>query len=385
VQNFLFATLDAGGNLPPAVGIARELVRLGHRVRFLGHARQAAAIRASGAEFQPYGHSPRMALAEPMPTLQQISMLVSVFTDAGIAREVVEEARREPPDVVVVDCLLLGALDAAAKAGLVTVALVHSFYAFFDGPFRRTPITAALALRGLGPRRVMSRTHRILVCADRQLDPAGRKGPGSPGNKGAGRSGAGDQYGKVVWSGAVVDVDRPGQAPAPGSTPRVLISLSTTAFNGQAAFMQKALDAVADLPLDVILTTGPSIDPESVRAPPNVAVHAYLPHREVMPDCVAVLGHGGHATTMLALAHGLPLVIAPMHPLLDQRMVGQAVQDAGAGRLIKASAPTEEIARALRTVVDSAPLRLAASTLGLRLREADGAITGAQFLTELAG
>jgi UDP:flavonoid glycosyltransferase YjiC (YdhE family) len=365
VSNFLFATLDAGGNLPPALGIARELVRLGHRVRFLGHPQQAAAIGASGAEFHPYRHSPRMALAEQMPTLRQVSMLVSVFTDAGIARDVVEEARNEPPDVVIVDCLLLGALDAAAKAGLRTVALVHSFYAFFDGPFRRTPITAALVMRGLGPRRA----HQILVCADQQLDPAGNS----------------NRNGKVLWAGAVVDCTLPARPLLPGSTPRVLVSLSTTAFNGQEAFMQKAMDAVAELPVEVILTTGPSVDPAAVRAPKNTTVHRYLPHREVMPECVAVIGHGGHATTMLALAHGLPLVIAPMHPLLDQRMVGQAVQDAGAGRLIKRSASTEEIAYALETVVNSAAIRTAASTVGRRIQEADGARTGARLLAGLAG
>jgi UDP:flavonoid glycosyltransferase YjiC (YdhE family) len=189
----------------------------------------------------------------------------------------------------------------------------------------------------------------------------------------------------VVWSGAVVDLDVPAPPPLPGSTPRVLISLSTTAFKGQEAFMQKALNAAADLPLDVILTTGPAIDPTTIQAPPNATVQEYLPHREVMPECVAVLGHGGHATTMLALAHGLPLVIAPMHPFLDQRMVGQAVQDAGAGLLIKTSASKEEIARALGTVVDSAAIRTAASSVGQRLREADGARTGARLLAELAG
>jgi UDP:flavonoid glycosyltransferase YjiC (YdhE family) len=104
----------------------------------------------------------------------------------------------------------------------------------------------------------------------------------------------------------------------------------------------------------------------------------------VMPECSAVIGHGGHATTMLALAHGLPLVIAPMHPLLDQRMVGKAVQDAGAGLLIKASSSPEEIARAVKTVVDSAMFRTAASGIGRRILKADGARTGARVLAEMA-
>lgn len=367
MPDFLFATLDAGGNLPPALGIARKLVRNGHRVRFLGEQQQAGPIEAAGAEFRAYDHSAPMDPADHMSTLQQISMMVSVFTDAGIARDVVEEARRDPPDVVIVDCLLLGAIDAATRAGLRTVVLVHSFYAFFDGPFRRTPITAVIAARGLGPRRVMKRAERILVCSDPHLDPAG----GMNGN------------GKVVWSGAVVDVERPATPAPPGLWPRVLVSLSTTAFPGQEAFLQRALDAVADLPVEVVVTTGPAIDPAGFKAPPNTIVHRYLPHRDVMPECSAVIGHGGHATTMLALAHGLPLVIAPMHPMLDQRMVGKAVQDAGAGLLIKASSSPEEIARAVRTVVDSAIFRSAASGVGRRIREADGAGTGAQLLTEM--
>lgn len=367
MTDFLFATLDAGGNLPPALGIARDLVRAGHRVRFLGEPQQAGLVEATGAEFHAYAHSFPMAPADHMSALQQISMMVSVFTDAGIARDVVEEARHDPPDVVILDCLLLGAIDAASRAGLRTVVLVHSFYAFFDGPFRRTPITAVIAARGLGPRRVMKRADRILVCSDPLLDPAG----GKNGN------------GKVVWTGAVADVEHPATPAPPGLRPRVLVSLSTTAFPGQEAFLHKALEAVADLPLEVVVTTGPAIDPAGLTAPPNTTVHRYVPHRDVMPECSAVLGHGGHSTTMLALGHGLPLVIAPMHPLLDQRMVGKAVQDAGAGLLIKASSSPEEISRAVKTVVDSALFRAAASGVGQRIREADGAGTGARVLAEM--
>jgi hypothetical protein len=33
----LFVTVDGGGNLPPALGIAGEIVRRGGTARFLGH------------------------------------------------------------------------------------------------------------------------------------------------------------------------------------------------------------------------------------------------------------------------------------------------------------------------------------------------------------
>ncbi len=40
MANILFVTADLGGNVPPAIGIAAELRRRGHRVCFLGHEQQ---------------------------------------------------------------------------------------------------------------------------------------------------------------------------------------------------------------------------------------------------------------------------------------------------------------------------------------------------------
>jgi DNA-binding transcriptional LysR family regulator len=53
-----------------------------------------------------------------------------------------------------------------------------------------------------------------------------------------------------------------------------------------------------------------------------------------MPEVSMVVGHGGHSTTMLALAHDLPLVLMPMFALADQPMVGIAVHDA-LGRMLQ--------------------------------------------------
>lgn len=371
MARFLFATLDAGGNLPPALGIGRELLRQGHRVRFLGHPQQAAAVEASGAEFIPYRHAAPLHPAAPAAAPRQFAAMLKVFSDAGIGRDLVEEARREPPDVAVVDCLLLGAIDAAARAGLRPAVLVHSFLGFFDGPFRRGPMGAALSLKGLTPRRVMGQAARVLVCADPLLDPAGRS------------DGFRRTAGTVVWSGAVVEEPFPGTpATAP---PRVLASLSTTAFPGQRQVLQKILDAAAGLPVELIVTTGPAVDPAGLSAPPNAIVHRYVDHALIMPACRAVIGHGGHATAMRALAHGLPILILPMHPLLDQPMVGKAISDAGAGVVLGRKSSPEKIGAALSELLQSDSYGRAASTVGARLRAAAGAQAGAEALLALAG
>ncbi|MBG6223480.1 UDP:flavonoid glycosyltransferase YjiC (YdhE family) [Arthrobacter sp. CAN_A2] len=54
MSTVLFATLDAGGNVPPALPIGLELMRRGHSVRFMGHPAQAESIEADGVEFIPY-------------------------------------------------------------------------------------------------------------------------------------------------------------------------------------------------------------------------------------------------------------------------------------------------------------------------------------------
>ena len=130
-----------------------------------------------------------------------------------------------------------------------------------------------------------------------------------------------------------------------------LVSLSTNAFAGQREALQSVLDGIADAPVQVVLTTGPPVDTSELTAPSNAEVHRFLPHDEVMGTCSAVIGHGGHSTTMRALAHGLPLVIMPMHPMLDQPMVGMAVEAAGAGVSIKRTSSPAEIRAALDTVL----------------------------------
>jgi UDP:flavonoid glycosyltransferase YjiC (YdhE family) len=51
MTRFTFVTWDGAGNLPPAIGIAQELIARGNEVRFLGYLPQRAAIEARGLAF----------------------------------------------------------------------------------------------------------------------------------------------------------------------------------------------------------------------------------------------------------------------------------------------------------------------------------------------
>ncbi|MGA9100826.1 glycosyltransferase [Aeromicrobium sp.] len=361
MTDVVFATVDAGGNVPPMRDIAVEVARRGHRVRVLGHEQQRTSFERAGLEFHAYSDPEPWDPTELKSTFDGLRGFIRQLTARDKGDDLI--ALTTPDSVVVVDCMLVAVLGAAQDAGHPTVALVHAFHAYFDGPWRRGPLGMAARLKGLGPRRLWKNCDAVLVCTDRELDPAGSR----------------DWPDTFVWTGPVQPETRSAVPVAPR---RVLASLSTIAFPGQQEAVQNILDGLADTAVDVVLTTGPAVDSASLTVPANAEVHAFLPHDEVMAGCSAVIGHGGHSTTVRALAHGLPLVIMPMHPMLDQPMVGKAVEAIGAGVSIKRTASPEQIRTAIETVLDG-PHRAAAEAIAERWRGADGTVVAADRILAL--
>ncbi len=102
-----------------------------------------------------------------------------------------------------------------------------------------------------------------------------------------------------------------------------------------------------------------------------------------MPAVDLVIGHGGHATTMRALSHDLPLLVMPMHPMLDQKMISQSVERQGAARLLRKTASAEQIRDTVRPLLKPGPHRHAAAVIGARLRKNSGAVAAADRLSTL--
>jgi UDP:flavonoid glycosyltransferase YjiC (YdhE family) len=132
----------------------------------------------------------------------------------------------------------------------------------------------------------------------------------------------------------------------------------------------------------VIVTTG-AVAPEALRLPANVELHRYVPHDQIMPSVSLVIGHGGHSTTVRALAHGIPLLILPIHRALDQAMVGEAVASVGAGRVLSKTSSPGEIRSAVWSLLEDPSYRRAAEAVGARLRSRNGAIAAADELETL--
>ena len=91
-----------------------------------------------------------------------------------------------------------------------------------------------------------------------------------------------------------------------------------------------ALDAVADLPVRVLLTTGANMAMHPLGPiPQNVCVEEFVPQAEVFPYAKAVVTHGGSGTVLGTLAAAIPMVVTPMFS--DQPNNARAVEAVGAG------------------------------------------------------
>jgi hypothetical protein len=121
------------------------------------------------------------------------------------------------------------------------------------------------------------------------------------------------------------------------------------------------VDALAEYPARILLTTGEGLDPASLgTVPANLHVERWWPQADVMPAAGAVVGHGGFGTTMTALASGVPQVVIPLFAA-DQFDNAERIDAVGAGVYLDGGPEAVTgVPKALDTVLDEPRFRAAA-------------------------
>jgi len=359
MASLLFVTWDGGGNVPPVLGLARALSTRGHTVRFVGHTRQEQGIRAAGFEFVNGAHARAFSAHEPHSTLDMFATL----TDAGLARDMLSALDAQPADLVVVDCMLFGALKAIERAGVPFAVIEHFFDAYYERGMLGGPLGFALRLARMHPRRALDAAALRLVLSIPDLDPIATPSA------------------NLRQVGPVIDV-APTYAPDAHTNRKdtILVSLSTFAHRGMEGAIDRIVRAASSVSSRVVVTTGPVLPESAVPRLPGVVVHRFVPHVELMPEARLFIGHGGHGSSMLALAHDVPALLLPLEPMSDQPLVAQRVERAGAGRALALSTSREQIEPVIRALFEDGPHRAAAARLGVALRAMRGAELGADAI-----
>jgi MGT family glycosyltransferase len=391
MSRFLFVVPPLTGHTLPTVAVGRELTARGHDVAWAGHAdvigrllpTEARLIDVGGgdgtrtmAEIQARSRGLRGAAAFRFLWEDFLIPLATAMVPG--VEGAVEEFR---PDALVVDQqALAGAL--VARRRLLPWATSATTSAELTDPFALMPKLAEWATfcllelqRGYGVPDAEARRgdlrfsdHLVLAFTTEAL-----VGPVDQ---------FGDQY---AFVGPSIGV-RPAAPDFPFewldiSRRLVLASLGTVSRDIGGRFFQTVLDAVAPLgeTLQVVLVAPPDVVPDP---PEHVLVREFVPQLDLIAQADAVISHAGHNTVCESLAHGVPLVVAPIRD--DQPVIAQQVVDAGAGiRVRYGRVGPLELRSALLDVLDDRAYRTAARRVGASFGAAGGAAAAADRLERL--
>lgn len=376
--NFLWACFDGGGNVPPSVGIARELRERGHDVAFAGRPEMAPRVTAAGFTAHVLENSYRHA---DRYDWHPRGKLFSYLTSPAVGREILDLCTIERPDVLVVDAMFGAALDAAPEAGLPVAVMLHTMlHRTLDGwEILMADQSNTRARSGFGElpdvRTLWERADALHVNALEEFDSTPLSDwPNA-------------RHGAPVLEQDARAAGRP--AADGGTEPVVLVSFSTAVAQASAGKVQRTLDALADLPVRTVATVG-SLDPETLRVPDNATAVRFADHGALMREGAFVVTHGGHGTAMRALSHGLPMICLTGQArdqdgvaALDQPRIARFLHERGAGISLDADCPAHEIRDAAARILATPEYTGTARELARLLRRRDGAALAADRLEQL--
>jgi len=140
------------------------------------------------------------------------------------------------------------------------------------------------------------------------------------------------------------------------------------------------VDALGRLGLRGVLATGWKGMAASENLPESLFVLQSAPHAWLFPRMAAVVHHGGAGTTAAGLRAGVPGVILPHAN--DQFAWGWRIHELGVGSqpIPRKKLSAEKLAAALEAAL-STDTRLAAQSLGARIRQERGAEAAAQVIS----
>jgi UDP:flavonoid glycosyltransferase YjiC (YdhE family) len=136
---------------------------------------------------------------------------------------------------------------------------------------------------------------------------------------------------------------------------------------------RETFTALADLPVDVLATIGPHVEPERLGdVPGNIRVERFVPQADVLGRATVVVSHGGAGTVLGAAAQGRPQLVVPL--FADQWENGLAVTNAGCGVVLgPAERSVEDFGRALSDLLDGLSYRTAAALVATEIAAMPGA------------
>lgn len=387
MARFLFVVPPLAGHVNPTVSVGRELAARGHGVAWTGHPEVVPDLIGADAAFLPVADGVPTevmeAVVERSSGLRGPAALRFLWRDVlmplahSMTPGVHTAVDAFAPDVLVVDQQALAGAAVAELRGI---------------PWATSATTSAeladpLATMGKVGEWVRVQMADHLVASGLDADHAARIDPRfSPHLLLAFTTAAlaGDLAvpPQTAFVGPSITA-RPDRTPFPwewlDDRPLVLVSLGTLNWQDGERFFARAVDALGALDVQGVVVAPPDM---VGTVPAHVLVRPRVPQLALLARTAAVVTHGGHNTVCEALAHGLPLVVAPIRD--DQPIIAGQVEAAGAGVRVKfGRVSTEGLRSAVDRVLTDPDLRAGAARVQASFAAAGGARTAADRLEAL--
>ncbi len=372
MAHFLFITWPGGGNVAPAVGIAQVLKERGHTVTFAGYESQRQRLTDRDFPFACIGTTNWMDL----PPEQRRAGETNLISPDHL-RQVPDLVARARIDAVLVDCMMPSALAAVENLNLPYAILVTTIPGCFapNGMWDQFILDSTNLIRAQAGRPLVRSSWEAwssapAICTTLpELDPLAGQVPPS-----------------FQYVGPVIESVPPSgwQSPWPVDDPRplVLVSFSTHNQWDETSRINRTLQALPADRYRALVTSGMA-DVEGIIKVENAVITPSLPHAEVLPLVELAVNHAGHGTVANCLLHGVPMICLP-NPYSDQPMLSAQVEALGAGLALDGdNAPVEEIARAVKRIMDDPSYCAAAKRLAVAMREVHAGDRAASILEQL--
>lgn len=378
MTRFAFVTWDGGGNVPPAVGIARELASRGHDVVFIGYEVQRKRFEEKGLRFVSLRRSGEFDIYAASDPAQRIAgLMANVWACPEHLDDIPDAVAATSTDVLVVDFMMQGALASATLLPGPVAVLAHSSIAGLipapESPMGTARLTATNALRELAGLPALARLNEAwtgyptLVTTIPALDPTA-----------AGADSCVHYVGPIFESLPHERWDSPWDAD--DDRPLVLVSFTTTGLWDQSGRIRNTLDALAGEAVRVLVS---ALQPMKLGPiPDNAAIRRFVPHAKVLPSAAVTVTHAGHGTVAASLAHGVPVVALP-NPAADQPFLAAKIQQLGAGLALDGESGPTAIQTAAKEVMGEPSYAAAAGNLAVAIHAAPGVAGAAVELERL--
>jgi MGT family glycosyltransferase len=422
----LIATTPADGHVGPVLPVARQLVRRGHEVRWYTGRAYHDDVASTGATPEPMraGHDfggrskhdafPQHAGLAGLASFRAGMRDIFYNTAAGQLDDLLAILSRFRADVIVSDDMCYGACFAAERSGIPQAWIGNSIYIL--GSRDTPPLGYGLGPSASGPGRLRNRLLRLagdhLALRDlrKQADEV-RAAAGLPrlhasvmeniarrpqlyllGTVEAFEFPRTDLFERTHFVGLLDVPPRDADFTPPGwwgeldGNRKVVLVTQGTVANDVRRLLLPAIRALADLPVHVVVTTGPSpLDADTLRSlPGNVRVERFVPYHRLLPHVDVMVTNGGFNGVNAALAHGVPLVVAGASE--EKADVARRVTWAGAGIALRRRSTTpRQLRRAVGALLTNPRYRDAARRLREKYRGRDGPQRAAELIEGLIG